>query len=99
MSSLVRAIVVAPLTRTAYRTTAPSNQPTRRARPVTVPNSWPRSRIRSPTSSVSSVGNGPYPTLEVYALATSSTSSTLVGGTPEPAQEPPAVGFELVTYG
>ena len=39
-----------------------SSQPVRRARPVVVPNSPPRRRISSPTSSSSSVGNGPEPT-------------------------------------
>ena len=39
-----------------------SNQPTRRARPVTVPNSRPRSAMPRPMSSTSSVGNGPEPT-------------------------------------
>lgn len=42
-----------------------SNQPTRRGRPVTVPYSWAMSRILSPVSSCSSVGNGPAPTLVV----------------------------------
>jgi hypothetical protein len=41
---------------------AASNQPVRRGRPVVAPNSWPRWRNRSPTSSESSVGNGPPPT-------------------------------------
>ena len=33
-----------------------------RPRPVTVPNSCPRSLMNSPTLSLSSVGNGPAPT-------------------------------------
>ena len=47
------------LSRTAWRSITASNQPVRRRRPVLVPNSWPRSTRRSPTSSNSSVGNGP----------------------------------------
>ena len=39
-----------------------SNQPQRRRRPVVAPNSCPRLERYSPTSSVSSVGNGPPPT-------------------------------------
>ena len=35
---------------------------TRRARPVVVPYSWPRSRISSASGPSSSVGNGPAPT-------------------------------------
>ena len=50
------------LSRTAWRSITASNQPGRRLRPVLVPNSWPRSTIASPTSSVSSVGKGPAPT-------------------------------------
>ena len=39
-----------------------SIQPQRRGRPVEAPYSWPRSRMPCPTSSSSSVGNGPPPT-------------------------------------
>jgi len=39
-----------------------SNHPQRRGRPVTAPNSQPRSAMRTPTSSNSSVRNGPPPT-------------------------------------
>ena len=42
-----------------WRTSTASNQPQRRLRPVTVPNSWPRSPSRWPTASSSSVGKGP----------------------------------------
>ena len=60
MSSLVSAMPSMP--ETCARSGAPgtaSNQPQRRLRPVTVPNSRPRSPMRSPISSCSSVGNGP----------------------------------------
>ena len=45
-----------------WRPSAASNQPQRRLRPVVVPNSWPRSPSRCPSSSNNSVGNGPSPT-------------------------------------
>ena len=61
-SSLVSATPVTPLTATAWRTSTASNQPQRRWRPVTVPNSWPRSPSFWPISSSSSVGKGPEPT-------------------------------------
>src|SRR5690348_13630889 len=76
-----------------------SNQPVRRARPVVVPYSPPASRRYSPCSSVSSVGNGPAPTLVVYAFRMPTTLVILVGPTPEPTQAPPAVGEDEVTNG
>ncbi len=48
-----------PLSRTAYLSATRSIQPQRRGRPVVVPTSWPTLRRCSPTSSSSSVGNGP----------------------------------------
>ena len=51
-----------PDTLITWRTRQASNQPQRRLRPVLTPNSWPRRPSCSPTSSVSSVGNGPEPT-------------------------------------
>src|SRR3546814_16653566 len=62
MSSLVSTRSVMPLMRAAYRVTGASYQPTRRGRPVVVPNSKPRERSHSPCSSNSSVGKGPDPT-------------------------------------
>ena len=53
---------VTPLIAQDCRTNTASNQPQRRFRPVTVPNSCPRSPRRWPTASSSSVGNGPLPT-------------------------------------
>ena len=53
---------VAPQIMAEYRTATRSSQPQRRGRPVVVPYSWPRSRIRSPISSSNSVGQGPAPT-------------------------------------
>ena len=51
-----------PVALAAASTTRASNQPQRRLRPVVVPNSAPISRMRSPSSSRSSVGIGPSPT-------------------------------------
>ena len=64
-----------------------------------VPNSWPISHIAPPTSSKSSVGNGPSPTRVVYALATPMTWSMRVGPTPAPVQAAPAIVLLLVTKG
>ena len=50
-SSLVSARPLMPPTLTAWRTSAASNQPQRRGRPVTVPNSCPRSPSMRPVSS------------------------------------------------
>ena len=61
-SSLVSASPSTPESATAWRTTTASNQPQRRGRPVVAPNSSPSARSRSPSASVSSVGNGPPPT-------------------------------------
>src|SRR5699024_441608 len=58
-----------------------------------------RSRILSPISSVSSVGNGPSPTRVVYAFETPTTFEILVGPTPEPIVTPPATGLDDVTNG
>ena len=44
-----------------------------------------------------SVGNGPSPTLVVYALATPITRSIKVGPTPAPIHAPPDIGLEDVT--
>src|SRR5262249_24896604 len=96
-SSFVTASDASPLTFVAYRTTTPSNQPQRRARPAVDPNSFPRAWSPSPTASVNSVGNGPLPTPVVYAVATPSTASILVGPTPVPVEAPPAVELEEVT--
>ena len=55
-------IPVRPFRRFAYFKVTRSSQPQRRGLPLTVPYSWPRSRILSPVSSSSSVTNGPSPT-------------------------------------
>ena len=52
-----------------------------------------------PTSSRSSVGNGPAPTLVVYALQMPKTKPMLSGPMPEPVAAAPAVVFEEVTNG
>ena len=88
-----------PPTFTAWRTMAASNHPHRRGRPVTVPNSWPRSPKPRPVWSVSSVGNGPEPTRVVYALAMPSTKPTVEGPTPVPLAAVAATVLLLVTNG
>ena len=88
-----------PDTRLEWRITTLSNQPTRLGRPVVVPYSRPTSRIREPISSNNSVGNGPSPTREVYALHTPTTLLIFEGPTPLPIVTPPATGFEDVTNG
>jgi hypothetical protein len=47
-----------PLVRTVWRTSTASNQPQRRGRPVTTPNSLPRSPMRRPTRSSARSGTG-----------------------------------------
>src|SRR5512143_1364831 len=98
-SSLVSATPASALRRLAYRTTGASNQPHRRGRPVVDPYSFPRSRIFCPSSSNSSVGNGPPPTRVAYAFDTPMTPPIFVGPTPDPVHAPPAVVFEEVTNG
>src|SRR6476469_7571858 len=101
MSSLFSMIELTLFTATAYRAETASNQPTRRGRPVVVPTSRPRDAIPAPTpsSSRSSVGNGPDPTRVAYAFITPKTSSTWRGPIPPPVQAPPAIGDDEVTYG
>src|SRR6478735_6269920 len=99
MSSLVSTRSVMPLIRVAYRVIGASYQPTRRGRPVVVPNSNPRERRYSPFSSNSSVGNGPDPTRVVYALTMPTIRSRRLGPTPEPVAAPPAVAEDEVTNG
>src|SRR5205823_7893891 len=82
-----------------YRRTCKSSQPQRRGRPVTAPNSFPRSRTSLASRSGISVGNGPPPTLVVYAFEIPSTCLIFVGGTPTPVAAPPDVALEDVTYG
>src|SRR5919202_725779 len=83
-SSFVMTSAVSELMRAAYFSATRSSQPVRRGRPVVVPNSPPRSRISTPSSSCSSVGNGPAPTRVAYAFATPHTSSMSRGPTPAP---------------
>lgn len=45
------------------------------------------------------MGNGPSPTLVVYALTTPITSPIADGGKPRPVQTPPILQFDDVTYG
>ena len=88
-----------PLMRVAYRVIGASYQPTRRGRPVVVPNSKPRERSHSPCSSNSSVGNGPDPTRVVYAFTMPTMRSRRFGPTPAPVAAPPAVADDDVTNG
>src|SRR5690606_17556864 len=83
----------------AYLSATRSNHPQRLARPVTEPNSLPTFAIVDPTSSKSSVGNGPLPTRVVYALNIPNTSLTLFGAIPKPVHAPAAVVFDDVTNG
>ena len=96
-SSLVKAMPSMPEVFTVWRTSTASNQPQRRGRPVTVPNSWPRSPSNWPTESVSSLGKGPPPTRVVYALAMPSTYCAALGPRPEPVGALPATVFDEVT--
>src|SRR5699024_4567928 len=90
---------VMPLALLEWRTTTESNQPTRRGLPVVVPYSRPISRMCSPLSSNSSVGKGPSPTRDVYALHTPTTFFTFAGPTPQPTVTLPATGLLEVTNG
>src|SRR2546426_4509265 len=89
-----RALIIA-----AYLAAGPSNQPHRRGRPVVDPYSFPRVRICSPAASSDSVGNGPAPTLVVYAFEIPMTLWTCLGETPRPVETPPAAALEEVTKG
>src|SRR3954452_23533891 len=88
-----------PLTRGGEGAIPESNQPQRRRLPVVTPNSPPVLDRYSPISSNNSVGNGPEPTLVVYAFRIPSTVVMRVGPMPEPTAAPPAVGFDDVTKG
>ena len=70
---------VTPLTIMAYFSAGRSSHPHRRGLPVVDPYSLPRSRIIWPSSSSSSVGNGPLPTLVQYALKMPKTSPVRAG--------------------
>src|ERR1017187_6151956 len=98
-SSLVTTRLSKPLIMAAYCISGTSNQPQRRGRPVTEPNSLPRLRIWSPQESKASVGNGPPPTRVMEAFDTPMTLWMRVGGTPVPVQAPPAEALEEVTNG
>src|SRR5512147_1400896 len=96
-SSLVSAMPVSPFIRTAWRTLTASNQPQRRDLPVVAPNSAPSLRSVSPSGPSSSVGNGPLPTLVVYAFEMPITCWICCGPTPEPEQAPPVIVLDDVT--
>ena len=67
-SNLVSAIPFIPEILIVCFTKGPSHHPHLLLRLVTVPNSLPFKPICSPTLSFNSVGNGPSPTLVVYAF-------------------------------
>src|SRR3954467_5036093 len=99
ISSLVNANPLMPEVRTVWRTITASNQPQRRLRPVTVPNSRPRSPSRSPSALSCSVGNGPEPPRAGYALVIPSTYPTAPGPMPQPVEAVPDTVLDEVTYG
>ena len=76
-----------------------SSHQQRRGRPVVDPNSCPIFRKSAPVSSVSSVGNGPQPTLVQYALKIPKISPTSLGEIPNHVQAPALIVFEDVTKG
>src|SRR3954467_9405240 len=98
-SSFVNTRPVSPLILIAYLSATRSSQPQRRGRPVVVPYSPPASRMRSPSSSSSSLGNGPDPTRLAHAWARPPTSSISFGPPPAPAHAAPATVFDDVTNG
>lgn len=55
--------------------------------------------IRRKLTFFCSVGNGPSPTLVLYAFTTPTTSPMVDGGTPNPVHTPPILQFDDVTYG
>ena len=75
------------------------DQPHRRLLPVVTPNSAPTSWRWFPILSRSSVGNGPPPTLVVYAFITPMVLSIRFGGIPNPVQTPPIEVLDDVTNG
>src|ERR1041385_8505631 len=98
-SSLVTNSSVSPFSLTAYLRSTASSQPHRRGRPVTVPNSCPRSPICFPAAAGASVGKGAEPTRVTYAFATPTTEVASTGPSPAPDSSPPATQLEEVTNG
>jgi hypothetical protein len=92
-------MLVKPLILFENLTTFRSNHPHLLGLPVVAPNSKPTFYKRVPISSKHSVGNGPPPTLVVYAFIIPMAVSIFEGGTPKPVQTPPAVVVEDVIYG
>ena len=86
-------ILIACLTITA------SNQPHLLLRPVTVPNSCPNSPSLFPISFFCSVGNGPDPTLVVYAFVIPNTLLIFNNPKPDPLAALPETVEEDVTNG
>src|SRR5690606_27059093 len=90
---------VTPLIIIEYFREGRSIQPHLLGLPVVEPNSLPSFRILSPSSSKSSVGNGPLPTRVQYALKIPYTSPMVEGATPRPVHAPAAIVLLLVTKG
>lgn len=99
ISSFVIFIESYPLTMFVYLIRLRSSQPHLLGLPVVVPNQWPFFLISFPISSKSSVGNGPSPTLVVYAFTTPITVSIFLGYIPRPVDRPPIEVEDEVTYG
>ena len=98
-SSFVRAIPSIPATSIECLVITESNQPHLLCLPVTVPNSLPISPNLWPVKSDNSEGNGPLPTLVVYALTIPRTYPSSLIGTPVPVEAALGNVFEDVTKG
>src|SRR5690606_37585304 len=98
-STFIISSCVTPLIMIEYFRAGKSIQPQRRGLPVVDPNSFPWRRIRSPSSSSNSVGNGPLPTRVQYALQIPNTSPMCQGAIPSPVQAPAVTVLALVKDG
>ena len=98
-SSFVRAIPSIPDTSIECLTIIASNQPHLLSLPVTVPNSLPIVPNFLPTSHFNSDGNGPLPTLVVYAFTIPRINPICFIETPDPVEALLGTVFEEVTNG
>ncbi len=80
-----------------YLTRFKSSHPHLLGLPVVVPNSWPLFLSPYPISSFNYDGNGPYPTLVVYAFTTPIIVYILSGLNPKPVDAPPIDVLDEVT--
>ena len=83
-SNFVKTKPLIPDTVIAFFSITISNQPHLLFLPVTVPNSFPILPNFSPTLLLSSVGNGPLPTLVVYAFVIPNIFFKYLGLAPDP---------------